>query len=109
MASAYTSTTTTSVQERTGITITAWTSAPAVWKGLAGLHLISDDEERALPLHDGERDVPLMLMDRAFAADGSLRYPSVEPSLLERQGDVTRCGSGLRGYTRCVNVAWVSS
>lgn len=78
-------------------------TAPAVWKGLAGLHLISDDEERALPLPDGDRDVPLMLMDRAFAADGSLSYPSVDPSLLETHGVEHPYEAGVLGDVVLVN------
>jgi spore coat protein A, manganese oxidase len=50
----------------------------AVWRGLAGFHLVHDDEEDALPLPRGERDIPLMIADRAFAADGSFRYPAVD-------------------------------
>ncbi|BBZ72056.1 multicopper oxidase family protein [Mycobacterium paraseoulense] len=50
----------------------------AVWRGLAGFHLVHDDEEDALPLPRGRRDVPLMITDRAFAADGSFRYPSAD-------------------------------
>lgn len=47
----------------------------SVWRGLAGLHLIHDDEEDALPLPRGHRDIPLMISDRSFAADGSFHYP----------------------------------
>jgi FtsP/CotA-like multicopper oxidase with cupredoxin domain len=47
----------------------------AVWRGLAGFHLIHDDEEDALPLPRGHRDIPLMITDRSFAADGSFQYP----------------------------------
>ncbi|MFI9724118.1 multicopper oxidase family protein [Streptomyces sp. NPDC052396] len=50
-------------------------SAPQVWHGLAGFFLISDAEEDRLPLPGGERDIPLMLCDRSFEADGSFRYP----------------------------------
>jgi spore coat protein A, manganese oxidase len=50
----------------------------AVWRGLAGFHLVRDDEEDALPLPRGRRDIPLMITDRAFAADGSFRYPAAE-------------------------------
>ncbi|WP_307848791.1 multicopper oxidase family protein [Microbispora oryzae] len=46
-----------------------------VWRGLAGFHLVHDDESDALPLPRGERDIPLMIVDRSFAADGSFRYP----------------------------------
>jgi spore coat protein A, manganese oxidase len=47
-------------------------TAGNVWRGLAGFHLVSDDGEDALPLPRGDRDLPLMIMDRAFAADGGL-------------------------------------
>ena len=47
----------------------------AVWRGLAGFHLVRDDEEDALPLPRDWRDIPLMITDRAFAADGSFRVP----------------------------------
>lgn len=47
----------------------------AVWRGLAGFHLVHDDEELALPLPKGDRDIALMITDRSFAADGSFQYP----------------------------------
>jgi spore coat protein A len=52
-------------------------TGPAVYRGLAGFHLVRDAEEDALPLPHGERELPLMITDRAFAADGSLHYPSL--------------------------------
>lgn len=82
-------------------------TAPAVWKGLAGLHLISDDEEQALPLPDGDRDVPLMLMDRAFGADGSLAYPSVDETLLGTHGVEHPYEAGVLGDVILVNgIPW---
>ncbi|MFJ2193038.1 multicopper oxidase family protein [Kitasatospora sp. NPDC087861] len=56
-------------------------TGPAIWRGLAGFHLVHDDEENALPLPKGERDLPLMLADRAFAADGSFHYPATDAAL----------------------------
>ncbi|MFB6893817.1 multicopper oxidase family protein [Kitasatospora sp. NPDC056327] len=56
-------------------------TGPAVWRGLAGFHLVRDDEEDALPLPRGERELPLMLADRSFAADGSFAYPAVDDEL----------------------------
>ncbi|GAA3456017.1 multicopper oxidase family protein [Dactylosporangium matsuzakiense] len=50
-------------------------TGPAVYRGLAGFHLVRDDEEDALPLPRGERELPLMITDRAFEEDGSFRYP----------------------------------
>ncbi|MEV6929336.1 multicopper oxidase domain-containing protein [Dactylosporangium sp. NPDC051485] len=51
-------------------------TGPAVYRGLAGFHLVRDDEEDALPLPRGERELPLMITDRAFEEDGSFRYPA---------------------------------
>jgi hypothetical protein len=42
--------------------------------GLAGFYLIEDDLEQALELPSGDFDVPLMIQDRAFNPDGSLKY-----------------------------------
>ncbi|MGP3956791.1 multicopper oxidase family protein [Nonomuraea sp. 3N208] len=50
-------------------------TAPQVWRGLAGMALVRDAEEDALPLPRGERELPLMICDRAFDEDGSFRYP----------------------------------
>lgn len=50
----------------------------SVWMGLAGFHLVHDDEEERLPLPRAERDLPLMITDRSFAADGSFQYPWVD-------------------------------
>jgi spore coat protein A, manganese oxidase len=50
-------------------------TGPDVWRGLAGFHIVTDDEEERLPLPRGDRDLPLMIADRSFAADGSLAYP----------------------------------
>jgi spore coat protein A len=55
-------------------------TAPNVWHGLAGFHLVTDDEDTALPLPRGERDLPVMICDRSFAEDGSFAYPAVDAS-----------------------------
>ncbi len=52
-------------------------TGPGVWRGLAGFHLVHDDEEDALPLPRGGRDIPLMITDRSFAEDGSFHYPAL--------------------------------
>ncbi len=49
-----------------------------VYMGLAGFYLIRDDEERALNLPRRPYDIPLMIQDRLFDADGSLLYPVVD-------------------------------
>ncbi|MDP4503802.1 multicopper oxidase family protein [Nonomuraea turcica] len=52
-------------------------TGPQVWRGLAGMFLVRDAEEEALPLPAGERDLPLLISDRSFAADGTLLYPAL--------------------------------
>jgi FtsP/CotA-like multicopper oxidase with cupredoxin domain len=49
----------------------------SVWRGLAGFHLVHDDEEDRLALPAGDRDIPLMIVDRSFDANGAMPYPSV--------------------------------
>ncbi|GAA1563178.1 multicopper oxidase family protein [Dactylosporangium maewongense] len=51
-------------------------TGPQVYRGLAGFHLVTDDEQDALGLPSGERDVPLMISDRSFDEDGSFSYPA---------------------------------
>ncbi|MBM7713953.1 spore coat protein A [Bacillus thermophilus] len=60
-----------------------------VYAGLAGFYFIRDPFEKQLNLPDGKYDIPLMIQDKAFHADGSLFYPensnppaSVNPSVL---------------------------
>ena len=43
--------------------------------GLTGFYFIRDNEEDVLNLPSGEFEIPLMIQDRAFNADGSLFYP----------------------------------
>ncbi len=45
-----------------------------VYQGLAGCYIISDDVEDAMPLPSGRYDIPLVIQDRQFNADGSLVY-----------------------------------
>ena len=45
-----------------------------VYGGLAGLFLVSDDEERAARLPEGERDIAIVLADRTFDAANQLVY-----------------------------------
>ena len=51
-------------------------TGPQVYRGMAGLFIVSDDEEQALGLPSGEQDVPLVIQDRTFDADGQLVYLS---------------------------------
>lgn len=44
------------------------------YMGLSGLYIIEDPEEDALNLPRGRYDIPLVIQDRTFDADGSLRF-----------------------------------
>lgn len=45
-----------------------------VYAGLAGFYIIEDNYERSLGLPSQQHEVPLVIQDRTFAADGSLIY-----------------------------------
>jgi spore coat protein A len=49
-------------------------SARTMFYGLAGFYIVEDDLEAELELPSGDFDVPLAIQDRAFNADGTLRY-----------------------------------
>ena len=80
-------------------------TGPQVYKGLAGFHLIHDNNEESLNLPSADRDIPLMILDRSFAADGSFRYPSVDPTLTETPGVSAKYMSGVLGDCILVNGA----
>jgi len=80
-------------------------TGPQVWRGLAGLHIIRDEEEDALPLPKGEKDIPLMICDRSFDRDGSFLYPSLDPSLQGNPGVRGNYMDGTLGDTILVNGA----
>lgn len=46
-----------------------------VYAGLAGLYFLRDREEERLDLPSGPYEVPLVIQDRQFNADGTLFYP----------------------------------
>ncbi|WP_149360660.1 multicopper oxidase family protein [Lolliginicoccus suaedae] len=54
-------------------------TGPNVYAGLAGACIISDDEERAHPLPEADRDLELVLADRSFDADAQFAYPALAP------------------------------
>jgi FtsP/CotA-like multicopper oxidase with cupredoxin domain len=45
-----------------------------VWNGLAGMFILDDAFDRALPLPRGEFDVPLIIADRTFDANNQIPY-----------------------------------
>lgn len=50
-------------------------TASQVYRGLAGLLLVSDEEEDSLDLPSGENDVPIVIQDRMFDSQNRLVYP----------------------------------
>ena len=76
-----------------------------VWRGLAGLYIIHDDEERRLSLPAGEKEIALVICDRSFDSDGSLLYPSLDPSLRGVAGVTHEYMGGVLGDAILVNGA----
>ncbi len=63
-----------------------------VYAGLAGLFIVSDDEEVAAGLPDGAQDMPLVIQDRSFDGDNQFVYPGDQP-----QDSDARDGGMMRG------------
>jgi spore coat protein A len=80
-------------------------TAPQVWRGLAGFYIIRDDEERGLPLPQGDKEIPLLICDRSFDADGSFLYPALDPSLRGEPGVTGPYMGGVLGDVILVNGA----
>jgi spore coat protein A len=80
-------------------------TGPQVYKSLAGFYVIRDEVEDGLPLPKGEKEVPLMICDRTFEEDGSLHYPSLDPTLTKKPGVLVHAGNGMFGDTILVNGA----
>jgi spore coat protein A len=80
-------------------------TGPSVYRGLAGFHLVRDDEEDALGLPSGDRELPLMITDRAFDQDGAFRYPSIDPTLRTTPGVEEAYAAGVFGDVILVNGA----
>jgi FtsP/CotA-like multicopper oxidase with cupredoxin domain len=51
-------------------------TAKQVYSGLAGLFIVSDEQEQALDLPSGDYDVPLVIQDRSFDSQNQLAYSS---------------------------------
>jgi len=80
-------------------------TGPQLYRGLAGFYLIRDEVEDALPLPRGDHDIPLMITDHTFNADGSFFYPSLDPTLTTTPGVLGKYGNGMLGDTILVNGA----
>jgi len=72
------------------------------YAGLFGLYVIRDEGEEALKLPAGEHEVPLVLCDRLFDADGQLHYPTSgmadAPWVAEVNGDALLVNGKLYPY-----------
>lgn len=71
-------------------------TGPQVYYGLAGLFIVSDDEEAALNLPAGEYDLPLVIQDRIFDSQNQMVYLG---------NDMTNQMIGVLGDTVLVNGA----
>nr|WP_202884632.1 multicopper oxidase family protein [Actinopolymorpha cephalotaxi] len=80
-------------------------TAPQLWRGLAGMWFVRDDEEDALPLPRDERELPLMICDRSFGPKGNLLYPALDPHLRDRPGVREAYSGGVLGDVILVNGA----
>ncbi|HLU56312.1 MAG TPA: multicopper oxidase domain-containing protein [Pseudonocardia sp.] len=80
-------------------------TGPAVYRGLAGFHIVRDEVEDALPLPRGDRELPLMICDRAFAEDGSFAYPALDQSMRSLPGVEDDWMEGVLGDVVLVNGA----
>lgn len=49
-------------------------TAPQTYRGMAGLLVVEDDEESALGLPSGDREIPLVLQDRRASSGAPLEY-----------------------------------
>lgn len=57
-----------------------------VYAGLTGMLIVTDDEERALKLPDGNRDVGLVIQDRSFTRNNQLQYLSQGGGMMGMMG-----------------------
>ncbi|OLF18574.1 multicopper oxidase family protein [Actinophytocola xanthii] len=80
-------------------------TGPAVYRGLAGFHLVRDEVEDELPLPREERELPLMICDRAFAEDGSFAYPAFDEAMRSLPGVREEWMEGVLGDVVLVNGA----
>ena len=63
-------------------------TGPQVYKGVAGLFIVHDEEERGLGLPEGEYDIPLVLQDKRVTPDFELEYDLNQTEIMRGwQGD----------------------
>lgn len=67
-----------------------------VFMGLAGLFIVHDDDELALPLPRGAYEVPIVIQDRSFNADNTLFY---EPNMVDGMLGSDIIVNGIAGFS----------
>lgn len=70
-------------------------TGPHIYKGLSGLYLIGDDVDDRLPLPKGDFDLPIVIQDRAFNADGTFAWQPNNPSNVFTEGGDTILINGV--------------
>jgi spore coat protein A, manganese oxidase len=80
-------------------------TGPQVWRGLAGAFIVRDEQEEKLGLPAGEKELVLVICDRAFAENGDFLYPSLDPTLINRVGVKKDYMEGALGDVILVNGA----
>ena len=80
-------------------------TAPQLWRGLAGFYILRNPEEERLRLPQGDKEIALLICDRSFEADGSFRYPALDPSLRATPGVEAAYMGGVLGDVILVNGA----
>lgn len=77
-------------------------TGPQVYRGMAGLFVVHDSSEDALPLPRDAFDLPLVIQDRSFDADNQLFYaPSPMDAMNGWLGDRVLV-NGVGDYTRWI-------
>ena len=75
-------------------------TAQHVYKGLAGFYIIEDDEELSLNLPSGDYEIPMVIQDRSFNADGSFAYSGNQSGEL---GDTILVNGVVQPYLEVAN------
>lgn len=81
-------------------------TAPQTYMGMAGLLIVTDEEEESLPLPSGEYELPLILQDKRLGEASALSYsPSMGPDLMLGHLGDTPFGNGVANPTTNVKRA----
>lgn len=79
-------------------------TGPHLNKGLAGFYILHDAQEDSLHLPWGANDVPIVIQDRLFAPDNTLRYPRTPATQASGVlGDTILANAAPQPYFRVAN------